>query len=212
MYTWSNKMKKRDNYNAVLENWTVVRQGSSTIGYGKIYGDDKNRFKNGDDIITSSVVTSGPYVEGNIIKTRNTNYLLGKRAGTVYDDGHLVLNSSGDQIASLRDYMSMRGYNLVYTDSSVFFRLKDPLARTPCNQVSFRTAVVMHNNAVPFSAYDDKGVLRFYDTPKHMAAFRKVKKVKLQVTGNRIIVQSHKISVVQQVDNVSAVEALLNSL
>ena len=204
-------MKKQE-YNAVLQDWSVVRQGTSTIGYGRIYGDDKNRFNDGEAIITSSVVTHGPFVEGNIIRTRNTSYLLGKRAGTVYDDGHLVLNTTEDQIASLRSYMSMRGYNLVYTDSSVFFRLKDPLARTPCNQVSFRTAVVMHNKAVPFAAHDSKGELRFYDTPKHMAAFRKVKKVKLQVTGNRIIVQSHKVTLVPQANDAASVEALLDTL
>lgn len=202
---------KNKEYNAVLEDWSVVRQGNSTIGYGKIFGDDKNRFNDGEAIVTSSVVTSSPYVEGNIIRTRNTSYLLGKRAGTAFDDGHMVRNTTEDQIASLRGYMSMRGYNLVYTDSSVFFRLKDPLARTPFNQVSFRTAVVMHNQAVPFSSYVG-GDLYFYSTAKDMRAFRKVKKVKLQVTGNRIIVQTHKITLVSQEDNAAEVAALLDSL
>lgn len=193
-------MKNQD-YNAVLEEWSVHRLGTSTLAYGKIYGDDAKRFNDGEAIKTSSVKSPAPFVEGNIIQTRNTRYLLGKRAGTLFDDGHVVQNSGADQIASLRGYMNARGYNMVYSDSSVFFRMKDPLARTPFNQVSFRTAVVMHNKAAPFSAYDEKGELRFYDTAKSMAAFRTMRKVKLQVTGNRIIVQSHKVS--------NAVEPLL---
>lgn len=186
-------MKKQD-YNAVLEEWSVGRMGTSTLAYGKIYGDDAKRFNDGEAIKTSSVLSPAPFFEGNIIQTRNTRYLLGKRAGTAFDDGHIVQNSGADQIASLRGYMSMRGYNLVYTDSSVFFRLKDPLARTPNNQVSFRTAVVWHNKAERFTAYDANGELRFYDKPSDMVEFRKIRKVKLQVTGNRIIVQSHKVS------------------
>jgi hypothetical protein len=42
-----------------------------------------------------------------------------------------------------------------------------------------------------------------------MIEFRKVRKVKLQVTGNRIIVQTHKISYVTKAVDVNA---LLDSL
>lgn len=220
-------MSKQE-YNAVLQDWQVFRRGTTTILLGNVYGDDKNRFQDGDGIRTSNVTSPAPFIEGNIVQTRNTRYLLGKRAGEAFDDGHIVRNSTEDQIGSLRGYMAARGYNMVYTDSSVFFRLADPKARTPFNQVSFSTAVRMHNQAAPFSAVVD-GALRFFDSAKDMRKFRKVKKVKLQVTGNRIIVQSHKVTLVEQppmpdfaaeliayqqrpAEQRSVVEALLDSL
>ncbi|MNN50357.1 hypothetical protein D3C81_1649390 [compost metagenome] len=139
--------------------------------------------------------------------------MLGKRADVAFDDGHIVQNSGDDQIASLRGYMDARGYNMVYTDSSVFFRLKDPKARSPFNQVAFYTAVRMHNQPAPFHAYDEKGELRFYDTAKQMAVFRRIKKVKLQVTGNRIIVQSHKVQLaVEPVPDMLDINDLLDNL
>jgi hypothetical protein len=105
--------------------------------------------------------------------------------------------------------MNARGYNMVYSDSSVYFRMKDPLARTPNNQVSFRTAVVWHNKALAFTWVAPNGSHRFVATPEQMIEFRKVRKVKLQVTGNRIIVQTHKISYVTKAVDVNA---LLDSL
>lgn len=198
----------KQEFDAVLENWSPLRVGISTVVRGEIKGDDKNRFKDGEFIRTSAVL-DGWLHEGNIIQTRNTRYLLGKRAGTEFDDGHAVVNTTEDQIASLRGYMNARGYNMVYSDSSVFFRMKDPLARTANNQVSFRTAVVWHNKAAAFTWVAPNGSHRFVATPEQMIEFRKVRKVKLQVTGNRIIVQSHKISyVTKPVD----VNALLDSL
>lgn len=198
----------KQQYDAVLEDWTPLRSGDFTVLRGVIKGDDKDRFKDGQPIRTSAVL-NGSFNEGNIIKTRNTLYLLGKRAATTFDDGHDVENTTEDQIGSLRGYMAARGYNLVYTDSSVFFRLKDPLARTPNNQVSFRTAVVWHNKALGFTWQAPNGSHRYVGTPEQMIEFRKVRKVKLQVTGNRIIVQSHKISYVTKAVDV---HALLESL
>lgn len=198
----------KQQFDAVLEDWSVMRSGDFTILRGAIKGDDKERFKDGDYIRTSAVL-DGWLTEGNIIKTRNTRYLLGKRAGTAFVDGHEVDNTADEQIASLRGYMNARGYNLVYTDSSVFFRLKDPLARTANNQVSFRTAVVWHNKAAPFMMSAPNGSGRWLSTPEQMVEFRKIRKVKLQVTGNRIIVQSHKVSYVAKAVDVNA---LLDSL
>jgi hypothetical protein len=198
----------KQEFDAVLENWSPLRVGISTVVRGEIKGDDKNRFKDGDFIRTSAVL-DGWLHEGNIIQTRNTRYLLGKRAGTEFDDGHAVVNTTEDQIASLRGYMNARGYNMVYSDSSVFFRMKDPLARTANNQVSFRTAVVWHNKAAAFMMSAPNGSGRYLSTPEQMVEFRKVRKVKLQVTGNRIIVQSHKISYVTKAVDVNA---LLDSL
>lgn len=198
----------KQQYDAVLEDWNPLRPGDSTVIIGKIKGDEKGRYEDGEFIRTSAVI-DGSFEEGNIIKTRNSTYLLGKRAGDAFKDGHLVENTTEDQIGSLRGYMNARGYNLVYTDSSVFFRLKDPLARTPNNQVSFRTAVVWHNKALGFTWIAPNGSYRYVGTPEQMIEFRKVKKVKLQVTGNRIIVQSHKISYVAKAVDV---KALLDSL
>ena len=188
-------MKKHE-YDAILEDWGPLRSGDSTVLRGEVRGDDKGRFKDGDFIRTSAVL-DGWLHEGNIIQTRNTRYLLGKRHGTQFDDGHTVESTADIQIASLRGYMDARGYNMVYTDSSVFFRLKDLKARTPNNQVSFRTAVVWHNKALGFTWSKGGSSWVYINKPEEMVSFRPVKKVKLQVTGNRIIVQSHKIEHVQ---------------
>ena len=198
----------KQQFDAVIEDWSPLRVGGSTVIRGAIKGDEKSRFEDGEFIRTSAVL-DGWFQEGNIINTRNSRYLLGKRAGTEFDDGHAVENTTEDQIGSLRGYMDARGYNLVYTDSSVFFRLKDPLARTPNNQVSFRTAVVWHNKALSFTMRTANGSYRYLGKPEDMVSFRKVRKVKLQVTGNRIIVQSHKISYVTKAIDVNA---LLDSL
>jgi len=198
----------KQQFDAILEDWTPLRIGDYTVLRGAIKGDEKSRFTDGEFIRTSTVL-DGSLNEGNVVKTRNTLYLLGKRAGTAFKDGHIVEDTTEDQIASLRGYMNARGYNLVYTDSSVFFRLKDPLARTAINQVSFRTAVVWHNKALAFTMSAPNGSARYLSGPEMMIDFRKVKKVKLQVTGNRIIVQSHKISYVTKAVDINA---LLDSL
>lgn len=199
-------MKKQE-YNAVLSEWRVgvsVGTGKRVL-YGTISGDDGQRFKDGDNIRTSNVESGCVLNEGTIVQTRNTRYLLGKRAGIEFDDGHVVRNTYNDQMDSLRGYMLARGYVAVYTDSAVFFRLDDKNARTPNNQVSFRTAVVWHNKAAPFvQVYPVSQAGRVLSTPEDMAEFRKVKKLKLQKTGNRIIVQSHKITLVKQEVNVAA--------
>ena len=202
--------RSKHEYDAVLEDWQVVRFTTSQL-WGKIYGDEAGRFKDGDEVTTSSLKTTGPYVEGNIVETRNTRYLLGKRAHASFDDGHLLQNTRDEQIESLRFYMGARGYNIVYSDSSVYFRLKDETARTACNQVSFGTAVRWHNKATGFNLPDNElGYTRFVSSEEVRLAFRKVNKVKLQVTGNRIIVQSHKVSypATSLVDQVVAYQGL----
>lgn len=62
----------------VLENWIAYPFGGSRIN-GKIYGDSKGRFNDGDVVTTSSVV-EGDIKEGSIVKTRNSSYRLGKPA------------------------------------------------------------------------------------------------------------------------------------
>jgi hypothetical protein len=198
----------KQQFDAILKEWSPLRSGDSTILRGAIYGDEAGRFRDGEAIRTSAVL-DGSLSEGNIIQTRNTRYLLGKRAGTEFNDGHEVEDTTEDQIASLRGYMNARGYNMVYSDSSVYFRMKDPLARTPNNQVSFRTAVVWHNKAMAFTMSAPNGSARYLSTPEQMIEFRKVRKVKLQVTGNRIIVQTHKISYVTKAVDINE---LLDSL
>lgn len=66
-------------YTAKLEDWYVDISGSIC---GNIYGDSKDRFKDGSPIKTSytlpmSMQVSSPK-EGIIIFTRNSSYLLGK--------------------------------------------------------------------------------------------------------------------------------------
>ena len=199
-------MKKQE-YNAVLSDWRVglgFGTGKRVL-YGTISGDEGNRFVDGDKVRTSAIETVGSLNEGTIVQTKNTSYLFGKRAGTEFDDGHVVRNTYKEQMNSLRGYMLARGYVAVYTDSSVFFRLDDKNARTPNNQVSFRTAVVWHNKAAPFvQVYPVSQAGRVLSKPEDMVEFRKVKKLKLQKTGNRIIVQSHKITLAKHEVDVAA--------
>lgn len=54
---------------ARLENW--VRVGE--VIYGTVYEDSKGRFQDGDDIVTSRLVS----VDDNIVKTMNSTYKLG---------------------------------------------------------------------------------------------------------------------------------------
>ncbi|QGZ14208.1 hypothetical protein PP940_gp168 [Rhizobium phage RL2RES] len=61
-------------YDAILDNWIDM------IGRvnGAIRNDKKGRFTNGDRVTTSTVL-EGKTEEWEIIKTRNSTYLLGKR-------------------------------------------------------------------------------------------------------------------------------------
>lgn len=57
------------------------------------------------------------------------------------------------QLYSLRYYMRTQGYYIVYSDSSVFFRLKDDATKEEFDlsqrQISFENAVRMHNCCDP---------------------------------------------------------------
>ena len=66
-----------ENYDAILENWYIDLLGN--VLYGNVYFDSKNRFKNGDLIHTSKVLNPETFGELDIIQTRNTKYLLGRK-------------------------------------------------------------------------------------------------------------------------------------
>lgn len=62
----------------VLENWFYDRDYG--VVWGLIYGDSKGRFADGSFIHTSSLKPTGKLEEGATITTRNSSYLLGKKA------------------------------------------------------------------------------------------------------------------------------------
>jgi hypothetical protein len=85
--------KTEDGYDAEIENWWIgnvygVRIDSlnrlqERFVWGNVYADKKKRFENGEEIRTSKVVTDILDIkEGCIIKTKNSNYKLGKQLST----------------------------------------------------------------------------------------------------------------------------------
>ncbi len=54
---------------ARIENWVKV----GNVIYGEIFEDSKGRFKDGDGIVTSKLVS----VDGDVAKTLNSTYKLG---------------------------------------------------------------------------------------------------------------------------------------
>lgn len=162
-------MKRNQRYDAVLSNWTYDDLGN--ILNGNISGDELKRFRDGEFVLTRRLDLSETSVtqlrEGNVVKTRNTRYLLGKQRGTTFTDGHKIEDTTEVQMNSLRQFMRAEGYVLVYTDGAVFFRDLCGAA------MGFANAVRFHN--------------------KTKSPFKLVEKVKLQKSGNRIIVQHHKV-------------------
>lgn len=64
-------------FDAVLKEWWIVTFLDGIAVVGQIYGDAKRRFPDGRLIMTSKVLTSLPkVVSGNVIRTRNSRYLL----------------------------------------------------------------------------------------------------------------------------------------
>lgn len=64
-------------FDAVLKEWWIVTFLDGIAVVGQIYGDTKGRFPDGRWIMTSKVVSSRPRVaSGNVIRTRNSRYLL----------------------------------------------------------------------------------------------------------------------------------------
>jgi hypothetical protein len=61
-------------YTARIEHWTIY------LGriYGKVFDDNKARFKDGESIVTTQV--QGDCAEGKIVITKNSTYLLGRKA------------------------------------------------------------------------------------------------------------------------------------
>lgn len=92
----------------------------------------------------------------------------------------MLYNTSALQLASLNLFMAFRDYEMVYTDSSIFFRG----IHNPNQRVSFERAVKAHN-----------------DSGKNASNFvidQHVKQVKLQRTKNVIKVQSHKVKIISE--------------
>ena len=58
-----------------LENWRIIDYGNFKIAWGNCYDDEKGRFRNGDYIRTSVILSFNP--EARTIQTRNTLYKLG---------------------------------------------------------------------------------------------------------------------------------------
>lgn len=164
-------MKRNQRYDAVLGNWAF--NDLLQVINGIISGDEQGRFEDGESVITSRIntaVTSPSQLrEGNVVQTRNTRYLLGKQRNTTFPDGHKIEDTTEVQMNSLRQFMRAEGYVLVYTDGAVFFR--DELTGAT---MGFANAVRFHN--------------------KTKSPFKLVQAVKLQKSGNRVVVQSHKVS------------------
>jgi len=154
-------------YDAVLEDWAVLPQTNRLAG--RVYGDEQSRFLDGEAVSTSTLKPGASLVEGNIVETRNTRYLLGQRYRQTFRDGAEVVNTRETQLASLQAFMKGLGYVIVYTDNSVFFRNVNGEG----GNFSFANAVRYHNG---------------FNSP-----FKLVEKVKLQRSNNRIVVQSHKV-------------------
>lgn len=160
----------KHHYHAILEEWMVIPHTNGL--HAVILQDETKRFPEGSVVSTSTLKPRQYLVEGNIVETQNTRYLLGKRRNVTFDDGAIVVNTRDDQLKSLVDFMEFRGYSLVTSDSSVFFR------KASGYSCSFAFAVRWHNRTE--------------------CARRIVKKVKLQRTHNRIVVQSHKVEFIDQ--------------
>lgn len=161
----------KHHYHAILEEWMVIPHTNCL--HAVILQDETKRFPEGSVVITSTLKPSQYLVEGNIVETQNTRYLLGKRRSVTFDDGAIVVNTRDDQLKSLTDYMLTRGdYSIVYSSSSVFFR------NSTGDVYSFACAVHWHNRS---------------SSPAKL-----VKKVKIQRVNNRLVVQSHKVEYVNQ--------------
>lgn len=160
----------KHHYHAVLEEWSVIPQTNSL--HGVILQDETKRFPEGSVVRTSTLNPGQRLIEGAIVQTQNTRYLLGKRRNKTFDDGATVHNTRDEQMKSLLDFMEFRGYHMVSSDSSVFFRKNSGYS------CSFAFAVRWHNRTE--------------------CSRRMVKKVKLQRTHNRIVVQSHKVQFVER--------------
>jgi hypothetical protein len=64
-------------FDAVLKEWWTVAFRDGIAVVGQIFGDKKGRFPDGRWIMTSVVATPrSRVVSGNVIKTRNSRYLL----------------------------------------------------------------------------------------------------------------------------------------
>ncbi len=69
----------KEEITGTLEHWRVVTHGDESRIWGAVYGDIRDRFKDGTSITTSSVDTKSQSLkEGAIVKTRYSVYKLGE--------------------------------------------------------------------------------------------------------------------------------------
>lgn len=83
---------------ATIDDWSAAIKDGRTVVIGTISGDPQERFKDGDLIHTSTVVTPNlkdeALADGMTISTRNTRYKLGRRVAKVpAAHQHLVAQS-----------------------------------------------------------------------------------------------------------------------
>jgi len=70
-------------HDAELRNWSFNDEPNATVAYGNVHSDRKSRWPEGFAIATSMVVDDGGRVEGSIVRTLNTRYLLSGPPGDV---------------------------------------------------------------------------------------------------------------------------------
>jgi hypothetical protein len=87
---------------ATIDDWSAAIKGGRTVVIGTISGDPQERFKDGDLIHTSTVVTPNlkdeALVDGMTVSTRNTRYRLGRRAAVVPAAHQHLVAQSGFQV------------------------------------------------------------------------------------------------------------------
>ena len=71
----------KQQFDAILKEWSPMRSGDFTILRGAIKGDERDRFRDGEFIRTSAVM-GGSFNEGNVIQTRKSRALAEQARGS----------------------------------------------------------------------------------------------------------------------------------
>jgi hypothetical protein len=71
--------KKIQEITGIIEDWYITGEGEYKLCYGKLYNDIRKRWKDGEDIHTSTILSNTDNLkEGDTIITKNSKYKLGK--------------------------------------------------------------------------------------------------------------------------------------
>jgi hypothetical protein len=109
-----------------------------------------------------------------------------------WDDGEFVSADTKEfQLASVREFMKCNGYELVYTDSSVFFRYNEWLHKSTDPYVKTVMLDPKSRRTVSFA----KGV-SLHNRYKHPSKY--VSRAKLYRKKNEILVHCHKVIFVRK--------------